>query len=63
MCVNPLAPNVSLMDLEQQNLWEKAFWKKDTLSKDAGHWLASFLEISLSLLLADFASANQTRGW
>ena len=34
------------MDLDQQNKWEKPFWKKDTLSKDVGNWLA--FEISLS---------------
>ena len=41
-------PNVLLMDLDQPNLWEKLFLKKDTLSKDADHWLASFHEISIS---------------
>ena len=32
---------VPIMDLDQLS-------KSDTLSKDAGHWLASFLEIYLS---------------
>ena len=43
-----LASNAPLMDLDQQNVWKKSFWKKDTLIKDAGNWLASFLEISFS---------------
>ena len=48
MWVNPLAPNVPRMDLDQQNPWEKQFWKKDALSKDAGHLIPSFLEVSFS---------------
>ena len=38
-----LMSDAPLMNLDQQNLWEKPFWKKDTLSKDAGNWIASFL--------------------
>ena len=40
--------DVPLMDLDQQNVWEKQFSTEDTLSKDAGNWFASFLELSLS---------------
>ena len=51
-------PNVLLMDLDQQNLWEKLFLKKDTLSKDADHWLASFHEISISHRCSSMCKSN-----
>ena len=36
------------MNLDQQNMREKPFWNKDTLSKDASHSLACFHEKPLS---------------
>ena len=51
-------PNVLRMDLDQQNLWEKLFLKKDTLSKDADHWLASFHEISISHRCSSMCKSN-----
>ena len=51
-------PNVLLMDLDQQNLWEKLFLKKDTLSKDADHWLASFHEMSISHRCSSMCKSN-----
>ena len=32
-----LASNAPVMDLDQQNVWEIPFWKKDTLRKNAGN--------------------------
>ena len=46
------------MDLDQQNLWEKLFLKKDTLSEDADHWLASFHEISISHRCSSMCKSN-----
>ena len=46
------------MDLDQPNLWEKLFLKKDTLSKDADHWLASFHEISISHRCSSMCKSN-----
>ena len=37
-----LMSNATLMDLDQQNVWEKPFWKKDTLKAQScklkKHW-------------------------
>ena len=53
------------MNLDQQNMREKPFWNKDTLSKDASHSLACFHEkpLSDSIFRHIFAIENQTRGF
>ena len=46
-CIWPISAKGSTYGFRPAKCDRKPFWKSDTLSKDAGHWLASFLEYHL----------------